>query len=59
LKDVVIASGVRTPVGRYGGALRDVPVHKLASLVMNEAVKRASIEPARVDDVIMAVLPER
>ena len=54
MKDVVIASGVRTPVGRYGGALRDVPVHKLASLVMNEAVKRASIEPARVDDVIMA-----
>jgi acetyl-CoA C-acetyltransferase len=53
MEDVVIVSGVRTPIGRYGGSLRDVPVYKLASLVLNEAVKRAKIEPAWVDDVIM------
>jgi acetyl-CoA C-acetyltransferase len=54
LKNVVIVSGVRTPIGRYGGILKDVPVYKLASLVLNEAVKKAKIDPALVDDVIMA-----
>jgi len=54
LKDVVIVSGVRTPIGRYGGALKDVPVYKLASLVLKEAAKRAGVKPADVDDVIMA-----
>ena len=50
---VVIISGVRTPIGRYGGALRDIPVYRLASIVMNEAIKRVNIDPAWVDDVIM------
>jgi acetyl-CoA C-acetyltransferase len=55
LKDVVIASsGVRTPIGRYGGSLRDVQVYKLGSLVLEEVVKRVDIDPAYVDDVIMA-----
>ena len=54
MKDVVIVSGVRTPIGRYGGTLKDVPVYKLASLVLNEAAKRAGVKPADVDDVIMA-----
>ncbi len=53
MKDVVIVSGVRTPIGRYGGVLRDVPVYKFASPVLNEALRRAHIEPALVDDVIM------
>jgi len=54
LKDVVIVSGVRTPIGRYGGTLKDVPVYKLGGLVLNEAVKRAGVKPSEVDDVIMA-----
>lgn len=53
MKNVVIVSGVRTPIGRYGGVIRDIPVYKFASLVLNEAVKRAHIGPAWVDDVIM------
>ena len=53
MKNVVIVSGVRTPIGRYGGILRDVPVYKFTSLVLNEALKRSHIEPAQVDDVIM------
>jgi acetyl-CoA C-acetyltransferase len=53
MKNVVIVSGVRTPIGRYGGSLRDIPVYKFTSLVLNEAVKRAEIEPSWVDDVIM------
>lgn len=54
MKEVVIVSGVRTPIGRYGGVLRDVPVYKLASIVLDEAVKRAKVKPSDVDDVIMA-----
>jgi len=53
VRDVVIVSGARSPIGRYGGMLRDIPVYKFTSLVLNEAVKRAQIEPALVDDVIM------
>jgi acetyl-CoA C-acetyltransferase len=53
VKDVVIVSGVRTPIGRYGGSLRDIPVYKFTSLVLNEALQRAHLEPALVDDVIM------
>ncbi|UCF72511.1 MAG: acetyl-CoA C-acyltransferase [Deltaproteobacteria bacterium] len=53
MKNVVIVSGVRTPIGRYGGSLRDIPVYKFTSLVLNEAVKRAEIDPSWVDDVIM------
>ena len=53
MKNVVIVSGARTPIGRYGGAVRDVPVYKFTSLVLNEVVKRARVEPSLVDDVIM------
>jgi acetyl-CoA C-acetyltransferase len=53
MENVFIVSGVRTPIGRYGGALRDVPVYRFAGVVLNEAAKRAGIEPAWVDDVIM------
>lgn len=53
MKEVVIVSAVRTPIGRYCGVLRDVPAYDLAALVLNEAVKRAKVDPAWVDDVIM------
>ena len=53
MKNVVIVSGARTPIGRYGGSLHNIPVYKFTSLVLNEVVKRAKIEPAWVDDVIM------
>lgn len=53
MKDVVIASGVRTPIGSYGGSLRDVPVYKLASLVLNQAAAKINLDPVQVDDVIM------
>jgi acetyl-CoA C-acetyltransferase len=53
MENIIIASGVRSPIGSYGGSLRNIPVYKLASIVMNEAVKRVNINPAWVDDVIM------
>jgi acetyl-CoA C-acetyltransferase len=51
-KPVIIAA-VRTPVGRYMGALKSVEAYDLAALVLNEVVKRANIEPGMVDEVIM------
>jgi acetyl-CoA C-acetyltransferase len=53
LKDAVIISGVRTPVGRYMGALREAAAYNLGALVLNEAVRRAGVEPAHVDEVIL------
>ncbi|MBN1827721.1 MAG: acetyl-CoA C-acyltransferase [Deltaproteobacteria bacterium] len=53
MEQVAIVSAVRTPIGAYGGSLKDVPVYRLASIVMNEAIRRASVDPAVVDDVIM------
>lgn len=53
MKEVVIVSGMRTPIGGYGGTLRDIPVYKLGSLVLSEVLKKAKIEPELVDDVIM------
>ncbi|MGD8301518.1 MAG: acetyl-CoA C-acyltransferase, partial [Desulfobacterales bacterium] len=49
----VILSAVRTPVGRYMGALKTVEAHDLAALVLNEAVERADIDPEKVDEVIL------
>lgn len=53
MENVVILSCVRTPIGAYGGSLKDVLVYKLGAAVLQEAVKRAKIDPAHVDDVIM------
>jgi acetyl-CoA C-acetyltransferase len=53
MEKVVILSGVRTPIGAFGGSMKAVPVHELGALVLNEAVKRAGIQPAQVDEVIM------
>lgn len=52
-KDVVIVSGVRLPVGSYGGSLKTVSAIDMGAMVVKEAVKRAGIEPAQVDEVIV------
>ncbi|MGR6917602.1 thiolase family protein [[Actinomadura] parvosata] len=48
-----VVSGVRTPIGRYGGALAHVRPDDLAALVVREAVARAGIEPGLVDEVVL------
>ena len=53
MEDVVIIAGVRTPVGRYMGALKEIPPYDLAATVMAEAVNRGGIEPEAVDHVIL------
>ena len=49
----VILSACRTPIGRYLGGLSTLPAPRLGALVIREAVRRAGIEPAAVDEVIM------
>lgn len=51
--DIVILSGVRTPIGKFQGSLSDIPAPKLGSIAVKEAVRRAGIDPATVDEVIM------
>lgn len=53
MNKAVILSGVRTPVGRYMGALKEVAAYDLGALVLNEVVQRSGVDPARVDEVIM------
>ncbi len=53
MENVVIVSGVRTPIGAYGGMMRNIHVADFAALVLNEAVKKAGVAPDQVDDVIM------
>jgi len=51
--DVVIISACRTPVGKFQGSLTDFTAPQLAAMVVREAVKRAGIDPAQVDECIM------
>jgi len=51
-REVVIVSGVRTAIGDYGSALKDVAPTELAAQVIREAVKRAKIDPAQVGQLV-------
>src|SRR3979490_596471 len=51
--DVVIISGCRTAVGKFQGSLSDFSAPRLGAMVVREAVKRAGIDPAQVDECIM------
>jgi 3-oxoadipyl-CoA thiolase len=53
MADAFLIGGVRTPVGRYGGVLSSVRPDDLAALVVAEAVSRAGIDPALIDEVIL------
>jgi acetyl-CoA C-acetyltransferase len=45
MRDVVIVSGARTPVGAFGGGLKSTPVVQLGALVLKEALKKAGLRP--------------
>jgi len=53
LRDVVICEPLRTPVGGYGGVLRDVPAAELAAVVIRALLARTGLEAGVVDDVIL------
>ncbi len=58
MKDVVIVSAVRTPIGSFNGSLAAIGATKLGAIVIEEAVKRAGIQKTDVNEVIMGqVLP--
>ncbi|HET9702339.1 MAG TPA: acetyl-CoA C-acyltransferase family protein [Burkholderiales bacterium] len=52
-RDVVFLSGVRTAIGDYGGALKDIPPTELAAAVVREAVKRAGVDPNEVGHLVL------
>ncbi len=56
MKDVVIVSAARTPIGSFGGSLKTIPTRKLGAIVIAEAVKRAGIKPEQVEEVIMGTV---
>ena len=53
MKDVVIVAGARTPIGNFGGALKDITAHKLGEIVVREVMSRAGLDPELVDEVII------
>lgn len=52
-KEVYIVSAVRTPIGSFGGALKDVPATKLGAIAIKAAVERTGIKPEQVNEVLM------
>ncbi len=53
MKDVVIVSAVRTPIGSFMGALSSVPAPKLGAIAIKGALEKAEIKPEMVDEVLM------
>jgi acetyl-CoA C-acetyltransferase len=52
-REVFVVSGARTPIGGYGGSLKDFPATRLGAIAIKEAVARAKVDPAAVGHVVM------
>jgi len=50
---IVVVAGARTAIGSYGRSLKDTPCHELGAAAIREAVSRAHLEPADIDEVVM------
>jgi acetyl-CoA C-acetyltransferase len=53
MRDALICEPLRTPVGRFGGMFRDVPVTTLATTVIEEVIKRTDVPREQIDDVLL------
>src|SRR5580698_3548852 len=53
MEEIVIVSGVRTPVGKFQGALSDLSATQLGAIAVREAVSRAKLDPGLVDECVM------
>ncbi len=51
MRDVVIVSGIRTPVGTFGGTLKSTPVVQLGALVLKETLKKVNLKPVATDNL--------
>jgi acetyl-CoA C-acetyltransferase len=58
MKEVVIVSGSRTPVGSFGGSLKNVDAIELGSIVMKDVLRKVGVRPA-TDETIAALVPEK
>ena len=56
MREVVIVSAARTPIGSFGGSLKNVPTRKLGAIVIKSAIERAGIKPEMVEEVIMGAV---
>ena len=52
MPEVAIIDGVRTPIGKMGEALRDVPAKELGRIVVGALLERTALDPALVDEVV-------
>jgi acetyl-CoA C-acetyltransferase len=52
MKDVVLVDGVRTPIGNFGGALKDLTAHAMGAAVVRALLERTRLDPEAVDEVI-------
>lgn len=52
MEEIVIVSAVRTPIGKFGGALKDISARQLGAIVVKEAIKRAKLDPSDIDQGI-------
>src|SRR4028118_2382164 len=52
-REVYIVSAVRTPIGSFGGSLKELSATKLGAIAINAAVERAGIKPEQVDELLM------
>ncbi|MEA4988335.1 MAG: acetyl-CoA C-acetyltransferase [Anaerovorax sp.] len=53
MREVVIVSAARTPIGSFGGTLKSTPAVTLGAIAVKEAIKRAGITPEQVDEVVL------
>ena len=53
MREVVIVSAARTPIGRFGGVLAAIPAVELGAIAIRETVRRASIDPASIEEILM------
>lgn len=53
MKEIYLVDGVRTPIGKFGGSLKDIPASELALLTTNELLKRNNIESNNIDSIVM------
>ena len=56
MREVVIVSAARTPIGAFGGSLKGVPTRKLGAIAIKAAIERAGIKPEMVDEVVMGAV---
>ena len=52
-KNIVITSALRTPIGTFNGALKDMEAHDLGSIVIKEIIKKSNLKPNDIHDLIM------